>query len=171
MKWNHCRTSFHPHCTEVILTQWFLPESPGQSKLKSGIHSPWEPSQITFSSQTRRSHPASPVLPVGNTEMTLLLYRRMLRAMHKESRPCGDEFTAVPRGVWGFQAAAAPSRQPVASQTCSQACGHCRIPSGFYQLWLTSLASGSCLFMYKVHVRSSLPGKTGQLISSLKAAI
>lgn len=42
-------------------------------------------------------------------------------------------------------------------------------PTDFYQLWLTSLASGSCLFIY--NVRGSLPGKIRQLISSLKEAI
>lgn len=45
-------------------------------------------------------------------------------------------------------------------------------PTHFYQLWLTSLASGSRLFIYNdMHVRDSLLGQIRQLISLLKEAI
>lgn len=97
---------------------------------------------------------------VTNPEMTLLPYRDEEGCWGQctVSKPCGDELTALSRGDWGCQAAAAPFRQLVASQTCSQACGHCRTPTGFYQLWLTSLASGSCLFIYKArHIREQPP--------------
>lgn len=163
--WNHCTVSSQPHCREGFnVTHGFLLEPPGPSCWSSCLH-------ITGGGVSR-SCPAAPVLPHRNENTSSWGWWRMMRAMNEASEPCGDDTRAVSKGDVGCKAAAAPFRQLVASQAHSETYWHWGTPTDFYQLWLTSLASGSCLFIYNVmHIRGSLPGKIRQLISSLKEAI